>query len=169
MRWDVATPYRLIMTIPAVGYRGLLPVRQLSDPVPELDEVRRIRRSPRDWLVDALCFLLAIGFTVLTLVDSIDEHLAPVPLAVDVALGGLSCLALWLRRRWPVGVAVIVGLFSIYAVSASGRARLLDSAGSARVRGLLAKKYGILGKLTMLGSKIRRGADGTVGVRVTAD
>jgi hypothetical protein len=49
------------------------------------------------------------------------------------------------------------------------RARLLDSAGSARVRGLLAKKYGILGKLTMLGSKIRRGADGTVGVRVSAD
>ncbi|KXP03314.1 PPOX class F420-dependent oxidoreductase [Tsukamurella pseudospumae] len=30
----------------------------------------------------------------------------------------------------------------------------------------IAKKYGILGWLTITGSKIRRGADGTVGIRV---
>ena len=39
---------------------------------------------------------------------------------MDAALGGLASLGLWLRRRWPVGVAVVVGLFAIYSVSASG-------------------------------------------------
>jgi signal transduction histidine kinase len=43
-----------------------------------------------------------------------------VPLAVDGILGGLSCLGVWLRRRWPVGFAVTVGLFSVYSMSAAG-------------------------------------------------
>jgi hypothetical protein len=86
----------------------------------ESDEARRIRRSPRDWMVDALCFLLAIGFTEITFVDGLDRHPGHVPLAVDLTLGGLSCLGVWLRRRWPVGFAVTTGLFSIYAISASG-------------------------------------------------
>lgn len=30
----------------------------------------------------------------------------------------------------------------------------------------IAKKYGIIGRLTVAGSKLRRGADGTVGIRV---
>jgi signal transduction histidine kinase len=77
------------------------------------------RRSVRDRVVDVVCFLLAVGFTVLTVLDGVDRHLAPVPLAVEAVLGGLSCLAVWLRRRWPVGVAVVVGLFSVYSVSAS--------------------------------------------------
>ncbi|MET9328995.1 PPOX class F420-dependent oxidoreductase [Tsukamurella sp. NPDC003166] len=32
--------------------------------------------------------------------------------------------------------------------------------------GKIAKKYGVLGWLTVTGSKLRRGADGTVGIRV---
>jgi signal transduction histidine kinase len=71
-------------------------------------------------VVDVLFFLLAICFTVFTLVDSLEQHIAPVPLAVDLVLGGLRCLGVWLRRRWPVGLAVIVGLFSVYSMSASG-------------------------------------------------
>jgi PPOX class probable F420-dependent enzyme len=47
------------------------------------------------------------------------------------------------------------------------KAEILDAAGSARVRTLLARKYGILGRLTLLGSKLRRGADGTIGIRIT--
>src|SRR5262249_5132949 len=69
-----------------------------------------------------LVFLLAVGAMVLALVDSLEQHIAPVPLAVDLGLGGLSCLGVWLRRRWPAGLAVIVGLFSIYSMSASGAA-----------------------------------------------
>jgi signal transduction histidine kinase len=108
------------MTVPAVGYPGLMAASPLSTTATRHDQVHQIRRAPRDWVVDALLFLLAIGFTVITFVDGIDRHLAPVPLAVDLVLGGLSCLGLWLRRRWPVGLAVIVGLFSIYSTSASG-------------------------------------------------
>jgi len=46
-------------------------------------------------------------------------------------------------------------------------AEITDAATVARYRKLLARKYGILGRLTLLGSKLRRGVDGTVGVRVT--
>jgi len=107
------------MTTPAgLGYRRPLPASTVSGPGP--DPVRLFGRTTRDWVVDVLFFLLAICFTVLSLVDSLEQHIAPVPLAVDLVLGGLSCLGVWLRRRWPVGLAVIVGLFSIYSMSASG-------------------------------------------------
>jgi signal transduction histidine kinase len=92
----------------------------LGDAVTQADEAQREGRSPRDWAVDALCFLLGIGFTALVFVDATEQHLPPVPTAVDAALGGLASLGLWLRRRWPVGLAVIVGIFAIYSVSASG-------------------------------------------------
>src|SRR5262249_10054504 len=108
-------PYPLSMTTPAgLGYRRPLPASTVSGPGP--DPVRLFGRTTRDWVVDVLFFLLAICFTVLSLVDSLEQHIAPVPLAVDLVLGGLSCLGVWLRRRWPVGLAVIVGLFSIYSM-----------------------------------------------------
>ncbi|MEU8073960.1 PPOX class F420-dependent oxidoreductase [Catellatospora citrea] len=47
------------------------------------------------------------------------------------------------------------------------RAKLLGSAETEAVRHLLARKYGILGRITLWGSRIRRGANGTVGVRIT--
>jgi len=48
-----------------------------------------------------------------------------------------------------------------------GRAKILDSAGTDRVRDLLRKKYGLIGRLTMRGSLLRRGRDGTIGIRIT--
>ena len=36
-------------------------------------------------------------------------------------------------------------------------------------RELLKRKYGIIGRMTLLGSKLRRGADGTVAIRITLD
>ncbi|GAA3835391.1 histidine kinase [Sphaerisporangium flaviroseum] len=118
-----APPYILTVATPAVLNDEIpLPAGLVSGPDP--DEVRLTGRSVRDWVVDVLCFLLAIAFTVLTLIDSIEQHLPPVPFAVDLILGGLSCLGMWLRRRWPVGLAVIVGLFSIYSMSAAGVAMI---------------------------------------------
>ena len=46
-------------------------------------------------------------------------------------------------------------------------AEICDEATSARYRGLIARKYGITGRLTLFGSRLRRGANGTVGVRIT--
>ena len=51
----------------------------------------------------------------------------------------------------------------------SGQAEILDADGTARVRRLLIAKYGLLGRITLWGSRIRRGLDGTIGVRVTPD
>jgi PPOX class probable F420-dependent enzyme len=48
-----------------------------------------------------------------------------------------------------------------------GHAVILDAAGTERVRGLLKRKYGLMGRITLWGSRIRRGVDGTLGVRVS--
>jgi PPOX class probable F420-dependent enzyme len=46
-------------------------------------------------------------------------------------------------------------------------ARIGDGADLLRVGNGIKKKYGVVGRLTMLGSRLRRGADGTVAVLVT--
>jgi PPOX class probable F420-dependent enzyme len=51
--------------------------------------------------------------------------------------------------------------------SVPGTAVILDAAGTERVRALLRHKYGLMGRLTMWGSLVRRGRDGTIGVRIT--
>jgi signal transduction histidine kinase len=74
-------------------------------------------RSPRDRVVDGACFLLTVGFTILVAVD--DNRPGPVPLAVDVTLGALCCAGVWLRRRWPVGFAVVAIVFSLLSTAAA--------------------------------------------------
>jgi PPOX class probable F420-dependent enzyme len=49
----------------------------------------------------------------------------------------------------------------------AGHAELLDVDESERARGLIASRYGLLGRVTMLGSRLRRGPTGTVGIRLT--
>jgi hypothetical protein len=46
------------------------------------------------------------------------------------------------------------------------RARMGDMADKARVADGLKKKYGLVGRLSMIASRIRRGADGTVAIIV---
>ncbi|MBB6171398.1 signal transduction histidine kinase [Nocardiopsis mwathae] len=67
------------------------------------------RRRLRDRCVDAALFACAVLFGLLVLL----ERSGPPPwpqwlVAVEYALGALSCLALWLRRRWPVALAVVL-------------------------------------------------------------
>jgi uncharacterized protein len=47
-----------------------------------------------------------------------------------------------------------------------GRAEIMDNAGLRRVRSALKRKYGLIGWLTVSGSVLRRGADGTVAIRI---
>jgi PPOX class probable F420-dependent enzyme len=47
-----------------------------------------------------------------------------------------------------------------------GEARLLDASGSERARRLIRAKYGVLGWLTVFGSRVRRGRDGSVGIAI---
>jgi signal transduction histidine kinase len=137
----------LIMKVrPSAGVFG--------DPLTQADEAQRGGRTPRDWAVDTLCFLLGIGFTAIVYVDATERHLPTVPTAVDAALGVLASLGLWLRRRWPVGLAVIVGLFAIYSVSASAVAliALFTVAVHRRLRTavLVAAGYALTSFLTLL-------------------
>ncbi|MGC2999077.1 PPOX class F420-dependent oxidoreductase [Streptomyces sp. G35A] len=46
-------------------------------------------------------------------------------------------------------------------------AEICDARTTARYRALIARKYGLVGRFTLLGSRLRRGAEGTVGIRVT--
>ncbi|MER6013305.1 PPOX class F420-dependent oxidoreductase [Streptomyces bluensis] len=48
-----------------------------------------------------------------------------------------------------------------------GRAEIVDPATTEHYRRLIARKYGIVGRLTLLGSRMRRGKAGTVGLRVS--
>ncbi|MFE3187961.1 PPOX class F420-dependent oxidoreductase [Nocardia sp. NPDC059240] len=48
-----------------------------------------------------------------------------------------------------------------------GSAQILDAPGSARVRDLIKRRYGIQGWLVLLGSKLRRGDSGTIGIEIT--
>jgi signal transduction histidine kinase len=68
---------------------------------------RRPRRTARDWIVDFSCFLLAvlvgiIGADAVTDNPNVSHEFA----VLDQWLGALACAAVWLRRRWPVGLAV---------------------------------------------------------------
>jgi hypothetical protein len=47
------------------------------------------------------------------------------------------------------------------------QARIGDAADKARVVDGLKRKYGLMGRLTLIGSRLRRGADGTVAIIVT--
>jgi hypothetical protein len=47
-----------------------------------------------------------------------------------------------------------------------GTARILDEAGSERTRRLIKAKFGVIGWVTVLGSTIRRGRKGTVGIAI---
>lgn len=51
--------------------------------------------------------------------------------------------------------------------SQKARAELMSDDESDHVRDLIKKKYGVMGWLTMFGSKVRRGRTGTIGIRIT--
>ncbi|MBB5955785.1 hypothetical protein FHS29_002366 [Saccharothrix tamanrassetensis] len=51
--------------------------------------------------------------------------------------------------------------------SAPARAKVLDERASEEARHLIGRKYGLVGKITLLGSRIRRGRTGTVGIEIT--
>ncbi|AFU03254.1 PPOX class F420-dependent oxidoreductase [Nocardia brasiliensis] len=48
-----------------------------------------------------------------------------------------------------------------------GTGRILDPAGTERVRKLLMRKYWLMGPITILGSNLRRGKKGTIGIEIT--
>ncbi|MFD8975332.1 sensor histidine kinase [Streptomyces sp. NPDC059593] len=79
----------------------------------------RPRRTVRDWIVDTSLFLLA-ALVGLVAADAAAQYSSEPVVLFDQLAGAAACCALWLRRRWPVGLAVALALVSIVAPVAGG-------------------------------------------------
>ncbi|TWJ24691.1 hypothetical protein JD76_04847 [Micromonospora endolithica] len=72
-----------------------------------------------------------------------------------------------IRRSGDVTVAPCDVRGRTHGPAVPAHATLLDVEGTRRVRDLLKRKYRLLGRLSLLGSRLRRGESGTVGIRIT--
>ncbi|MFK4546378.1 signal transduction histidine kinase [Streptomyces tendae] len=102
--------------------RWVLPAALVEDLYPEPRRSRgRPRRTARDWIVDFACFLLAVTIGLLA-ADTLDQEpdLSPAMAVADQLIGALACAAVWLRRRWPVGLAVAMLPVSLVSATAGG-------------------------------------------------
>ncbi|MFC5721794.1 sensor histidine kinase [Streptomyces gamaensis] len=82
---------------------------------------RRVSRSRRDWAVDIGLFLFAACFGMVTSEQIAGlEELSPAWRAVDQVVGGLACAAVFLRRRWPVALAVVLLTAGVWAHFVTG-------------------------------------------------
>jgi signal transduction histidine kinase len=107
---------------PRPDHPSLLPALLAAD-APE----DRVRRSARDWAIDVLCFVLAAGFGIFMLY--VTGHSAkPMPhppRPPDVILGSTACLLLWVRRRWPVPLALALAVAGLFSVTSIGAASIM--------------------------------------------
>ncbi|GAQ53542.1 PPOX class F420-dependent oxidoreductase [Streptomyces acidiscabies] len=87
------------------------------------------------------------------------------------ALGAWTASGSWKVKRIRARGDVLVGPCDARGnpkgEPVPGTAEICDAETTARYRTLIARKYGIIGRLTLFGSKLRRGLDGTVGIRIT--
>ncbi|WP_433531699.1 sensor histidine kinase [Micromonospora sp. CA-263727] len=89
---------------------------------------RRFRRTTRDWLVDSSTFLVAVLWVLVVTLDAASpaptfaERLPyPWMIAADAVIGLACAAALWVRRRWPLGLALVtlpLTMFSLASVAA---------------------------------------------------
>lgn len=68
-----------------------------------------VRRTARDWTVDALAFAWAVAVWALMATRlSTYDYLPDWIVALDAPLGAVACLALWWRRRFPLLLGLIM-------------------------------------------------------------
>jgi signal transduction histidine kinase len=75
-----------------------------------------VRRSRRDWLADLGLFLLAVAYGLVWSAILRDDPTVPHrSLVTEQVVAAVGCAALWLRRRWPVGLALALVPLSTYS------------------------------------------------------
>ncbi|SCF14760.1 Signal transduction histidine kinase [Micromonospora marina] len=86
---------------------------------------RAARRTPRDWFVDGLLFVASLLWVLIAHADVTSAapefvlNAGPAWLEeADLLVGLLVSGALWLRRRWPVGLAVATAPLMFFSVTA---------------------------------------------------
>ncbi|GAA2825423.1 PPOX class F420-dependent oxidoreductase [Kitasatospora paracochleata] len=128
--------------------------------------------TPNDRL-ERLVSLSAGSYLLLT---TFRKDGTPVPTPVWVvrdgeALGVWTVADSWKVRRIRNRADVTVGPCDVRGnptgESVPAVAEICTAERTAAYRTLLRQKYGLLGVLTLLGSRIRRGERGTVGIRIT--
>ncbi|QWB21341.1 MULTISPECIES: PPOX class F420-dependent oxidoreductase [Streptomyces] len=86
------------------------------------------------------------------------------------ALGAWTVADSWKVKRIRNRADVLVGPCDLRGnptgEQVPATAEIGDPDTTARYRKLIARKYGLTGRLTLLGSRLRRGLDGTVGLRI---
>jgi signal transduction histidine kinase len=85
----------------------------------ELLEAPGGKRSARDWVVDVALFGVAVAIGVLG-VTSITADRSDAGIVIDVVVGTAVCATLWVRRRYPVEVAVLAVVASTFFAMAGG-------------------------------------------------
>lgn len=135
-------------------YPWLLPSAMAAPADPETTGKhggRQPRRTVRDWGVDLLAFVFAV-FIGMVALDTADKAGNSEPLLViDLLIGLAACGLLWVRRRWPVGLAV--GLSLVQVVSPMGGGAALVALFSLAIHRPFkpVALVGILGLATMIG------------------
>ncbi|MFJ5222294.1 sensor histidine kinase [Streptomyces sp. NPDC088400] len=82
----------------------------------------RPRRTVRDWGVDALMFLIAVGIGLVGLAVSERAGNSDAVVFLDLVAGVLACCSLWVRRRWPMEIALVLALLNAVAPATGGAA-----------------------------------------------
>jgi signal transduction histidine kinase len=112
----------------------------------EDDDASAAARSARDWIVDSVLFLFAAVLGVTAGVTSARHGLRGPLLVIDAIGGAVLCLALWWRRRWPLGLGLVslpvlavsssagpAGVIILYTVAACRRWQLAVLVAAAQV------------------------------------
>jgi signal transduction histidine kinase len=86
--------------------------------IPDPDADPR-RRSTRDWMVDVTAFVIAVFGGLALFADAESQGMSDTLQLVDLAGGTVVCLALWVRRRWPLGTVLATLPFAAFASSSS--------------------------------------------------
>jgi signal transduction histidine kinase len=88
-------------------------------------EHRGGKRTTRDWIVDWLCFFIALAVGTLVFADAHDHNDLPEWFqALDGLFGIAACFSLWTRRRWPFGLALVLTPLSIVLSAVGGPASI---------------------------------------------
>ena len=127
-------------------------------------------------MADTALDRLAAGKYLLITSYKKDGSAAPTPVWVvrdGDTLGAWTAADSWKVKRIRRRADVLVGPCDVRG-NPSGQplpahAEVADADTTERYRRLLARKYGLLGRLTLLGSRLRRGKGGTVGITVRLD
>jgi len=81
------------------------------------------KRTTRDWVVDFWCFLAALIIGAIAFAAAHDKQDYPEWFVLwDLVAGFVACLAVWTRRRHPLGLALALTLLAVVSSGASGAA-----------------------------------------------